>query len=231
MFGRTTVKWLSLLCLAALSIGWSTVVDADQSGKQIMRLPRSFQGARLGMTRNELSRVVPEVKRTSADDARHASRTVVVRMRQNPYIGRIEYRFFQEALQDLVVHYKNDRVPRGYDSLLDKMKQSYGEPAAHEDIPGYDPRVDVFSVKKTVWKDDATVIVLSEVGRLVHGEEVYDLMVMMTDLALQEASQRHEKEMRQKEELAVPVPLEAPHHHSRRSVDGRSAGSRNVSNS
>ena len=228
MLGKITEKWLLILFVAALSIGWATVSDADQSGKEAVRLPRSFHGVRLGMTGHELSRVDSEVKRTSAGDARQASRTVVVATRQDPYIRRIEYRLFREALKDLVIYYKTDRIPRGYASLLDKMKMSYGEPVA-QDISEYDPRVNVFSLKKTLWKDDATVITLSEVGRLLHGEEVYDLVVTMTDLALQKAVQQEEEERRRKEEFAVPVPLEAPqHHNSRESAEAQSAGSENA---
>jgi hypothetical protein len=89
------------------------------------------------------------------------------------------------------------------------MKMSYGEPVA-QDISEYDPRINVFSLKKTVWKDDATVIALSEVGRLLHGEEVYDLVVTMTDLALQKAAQQEED--------------------SRQSEEAQSAGSENANN-
>jgi hypothetical protein len=89
------------------------VSDADQSGKEAMRLPRSFHGVRLGMTGHELSRVVSAVRRTSAGDARQASRTVVVAPKQDPHIRRVEYRFFREAFKDLLIYYKTDRIPRG----------------------------------------------------------------------------------------------------------------------
>jgi hypothetical protein len=231
MLGKIMVgMWLSIICVVASTIGWSLSGNADQFGKEIMRLPRSFHDVRLGMTWHELSRVAPGAKRTSAGDTEQASRTIVVATKQDPYISRIEYRLFREALQDLAIYYKTDRIPRGYASLLDKMKVSYGEPVV-QDISEYDPRGNVFSVKKTVWKDDATVIVLSEVGRLVNGEEVYDLVVTLTDRALQNASQREEEERRRQAELAVPVPLKAPHHTSRDSAELPSARSQNVSNS
>jgi hypothetical protein len=228
-----TMKSRSILFVSALSIalslGWAglgwcaTGNPADQAGesKQI-KLPRSFQGARLGMTHSQLSNVVPEVQKLASGPGRRPSRAVVVSTRRDAYVERIEYRFFQGALKDLMIHYKKDRLPRGYDSLLDKLKKSYGAPVA-QNILEYDPRADVFSVKKTVWRDDATEIVLSERQRMQQGEEIPELVVTMTDRALQEASQRLEEERRRKEEFAVPVPLEDSSHHSRRSTELGSA--------
>jgi hypothetical protein len=231
MFGTMNRKRLSFILAPVLCIVWSMPASADQTDNaEQFTLPRSFEGARLGMTRNELSLAVPEADKTVAKTGRQAGRTVVLPARKDPYVGRIEYRFFQGALQDIVIHYKGDRVPRGYDGLLDKLKDSYGKPIA-QNIVEYDPKADVFFVKKTVWKDDATAIVLSELRRMRRGEEVSDIVITMTDLALQEASQRQEEERRRKKEFAVPIPLEDQPVQSRKSSDSGSARSHNGSNS
>ncbi|HEX2056117.1 MAG TPA: hypothetical protein VHF07_06470 [Nitrospiraceae bacterium] len=218
---RPSILFVSALFIT-LSLGWTAQgwsgTDKTQSdeAKQIS-LPRSFQGARLGMTHSELSAVVPEVQKLASGPGRRPSRTVVVSTKRDAYVERVEYRFFQGALKDLVIHYKKDRLPRGYDSLLDKLKKSYGAPVA-QNILEYDPRADVFSVKKTVWRDDATEIVLSERQRMQQGEEIPEVVVTMTDRALQEVSERLEEERRRKQELAVPVPLENPSHYGPRST-------------
>lgn len=227
MFGTMNRKWLSFILAHVLGIAWSIPAGADQTDHaEQFTLPRSFEGARLGMTRNELSTAVPEAD--VAKTGRQTGRTVVLPARKDPYVGRIEYRFFQGALQDIVIHYNGDHVPRGYDGLLDKLKVSYGKPIA-QNIVAYDPRSDVFFVKKTVWKDNATAIVLSELRRMRRGEEASDIVITMTDLALQEASQRQEEERRRKKEFAVPIPLEDRHQHGRHTTELPANGSRNTS--
>ena len=61
MFRKTMGKWLSFVLVALLSIGWSIPADAEAFGEsEQLRLPRSFDGARLGMTRRQLSVAAPE---------------------------------------------------------------------------------------------------------------------------------------------------------------------------
>jgi hypothetical protein len=204
-------------------------VEAVGESEQL-RLPRSFEGARLGMTRRQLSVAVPEVGKVSSKTGRHKIDTIVASASGNPYVSRIEYRFFQGALQDIVIHYNGNRIPRGYEGLLDKLKGSYGRPAVHNMVE-YDPKADVFFVKKTVWKDDTTAIVLSDQRRMWRGEEVSEIMVTMTDLALQEASQRQEDERRRKQEFAVPIPLEDQPAQRQESAESPSGRSRTASKS
>jgi hypothetical protein len=55
MFRNTMVKWLSFVFGAFLSIGWFLPADVEAYGEsKQLRLPRSFEGARLGMTRRQL---------------------------------------------------------------------------------------------------------------------------------------------------------------------------------
>jgi hypothetical protein len=214
MVRKTTVKFLSVLFFLPLSIGWSAVGSADQPDESNrITLPRSFQGARLGMTRYELSAVVPEAGKISSKAGHQASRAVLVSAGRDSYVRRIEYRFYQGTLQELAIYYKYDRIPRGYEGLLDKLKKSYGRPFV-QNVQEYDPRADIFAVKKTVWKDDATAITLSELRRIREGEEVYDVVVTMTDVALQQAYEQREEERRREQELAIPVPLNDHHQKS-----------------
>ena len=231
MFRKTIGKWLSFVLVALLSIGWSIPADAEAFGEsEQLRLPRSFDGARLGMTRRQLFVAVPEADKVMSKTSRRATGTVIASASGNPYVSRIEYRFFQGVLQDIVIHYNGDRIPRGYDGLLDKLKGSYGKPVP-QNIVEYDPKADVFFMKKTVWKDDTTAIVLSELRRMRRGEEVSDIVVTMTDLALQEAAQRQEDERRRRQEFAVPIPLEDRPLQRHESAESPSSGLRNASRS
>jgi hypothetical protein len=138
MFRNTMVKWLSFVFGAFLSIGWFLPADVEAYGEsKQLRLPRSFEGARLGMTRGQLPVAVPEADKLSKT-SRHAINTVIASVSGNPYVSRIEYRFFQGAFQDIVIHCTSNRIPRGYEGLLDKLKESYSPCRFHwKTGPGY----------------------------------------------------------------------------------------------
>lgn len=206
--GSRIIKQLASLLVALLAVHWSVVGHAEQIQAGAMTLPRSFQGARLGMSQYDLMRTVPETARVSLSAASRKHGTLVVPARDR-YIEQVEYRMYQGRLRELAIRYKRDRVPRGYEGLLTRLKETYGRPVA-ENLEEYDPRPNVFSVKKTVWEDPGTVAVLTETRKFLEGEEVHDLVLKITDRALQEAYEQDQEGHRRQQELSVPIPLDQP---------------------
>lgn len=205
MSGRT-VKQLILLLVVWLLLAEGVVLGrAEQIPTDAVTLPRSFQGARLGMSQYDLMAIAPEVGLTSRGAHSQLHKTLIVPAKDR-HLRRIEYRFYHGALRELAIYYKRDRVPRGYEGLLARLKETYGQPVA-ENVEEYDPRQDIFSVKKTVWKDHATTSVLAESRKMREGEEVYDLVLTMTDLDLQQAYEQDQERRRRQQELNIPIPL------------------------
>lgn len=205
MSGRT-VKQLVVLLVAWLLLAEGLVPGrTEQIPTGAVTLPRSFQGARLGMSQYDLMAIAPELGHTALATNRPLHRTLVVPSK-DPHLRRVEYRFYHGVLRELAIYYKRDRVPRGYEGLLARLKETYGQPVA-ENVEEYDPRQDVFSVKKTVWRDQATTSVLAESRKMREGQEVYDLILTMTDLDLQQAYEQDQERRRRQQELRIPIPL------------------------
>ncbi len=190
--------------MAALMLGVVQVLVAEPSPATSV-LPRSFQGARLGMALTELARTAPQIARTALQASGRPTETVTVAS-QDPHIHRITYRFYRGALYEQAISYRPDQLPRGYDGLLDRLKQVYGHPVV-ENVEEYDLSRDIFSVRKTVWKDDATRIILAEIRRLTDGRERFELVLTMTDLALEQAREQTVQEQLRRKEQSVPIPL------------------------
>jgi ribosome-binding protein aMBF1 (putative translation factor) len=157
------------------------------------------------MAMAELARTDPQIAKTALLSNARQTETVTMASR-DPHIHRLVYRFYRGALYELAISYRPDRVPRGYDGLLDRLKQDYGRPVA-ENIEDFDLSRDIFSTKKTVWRDDATRITLAEVRKLTDGREQLELVLTMTDLSLEQARDQAVQEQLRRKELSVPIPL------------------------
>lgn len=164
-------------------------------------LPRAFQSAQLGMTLSEFAAVVPEAKRVSLGGHDQAERTVVVPSKDRP-LQRIEYRFYNDRLREMVIHYHHNEVPGGYPGLLEKLRGSYGKPLS-QNLQEYYTKPEAFSQKKTVWKDRATMASLMEI-RKMDGDK-RELILTITDLHPQRTSEVDQE--RRKQELNIPIPL------------------------
>ncbi|MEX5283240.1 MAG: hypothetical protein NW700_16915 [Nitrospiraceae bacterium] len=198
----------SLVVGAILLFGgcWPTAGYAGETVTEVKRaLPRSFQGVRLGMPRHELVAAASDRGRTAVAGDERGQRSLAV-LPNDRHLRRIEYRFYRNALQEMAIHYNLERIPLGHEGLLARLKESYGEPVA-EQVEEFDPRPDVFSVKKTVWKDERTLIALAEVRKVREGTESYDLVLTMTDRALQQAYEREQEQRRRRQLREIPIPL------------------------
>ena len=200
-----TIRLLGLLLVMRLLTSDELALGhAEQVPAAAVTLPRSFQGARLGMLQSDLMNMVPEAERGSLGTNGRKQGTLAVPLKDR-FIDHIEYRIYRGALRELAIYYKRDRVPRGYEGLLGRLKESYGQPAT-ENLEEYDPRPDVFFVKKTVWKDATTISVLAETRKLREGQEIHDLVLTITDRSLQEAFEQDEARRRRQQELSIPIP-------------------------
>ena len=170
-------------------------------------LPRSFQGARLGMTLSELTTAVPDAKKVSLNRRDAAQRTVVIPSKDHA-IQRVEYRFYNDRLRELAIYYTYGEVPGGFERLRERLQETYGEPAVIDQTE-YDssPNTNIVSVKKTVWKDHATMSVLAQSHKMYQGRELYDLILTITDFDLQQRFEQEQEQRRRQEELKVPIPL------------------------
>jgi hypothetical protein len=144
-------------------------------------LPREFQGASLGMPLSDFVAVVPDASRVSLARRDQTQRTVLVPSKDR-YLRRIEYRFSDDQLRELAIHYNYSEVPGGYQRLLERLRESYGKPVG-ENLQEYDSGPDVVLVKKTVWKDHATMASLTESHKMFDGRR--ELVLTITDLNLQ----------------------------------------------
>ncbi len=172
-------------------------------------LPRSFQGARLGMTLSELTAAVPDAKKVSLNRRDPTQRTVVMPSKDR-FIQRVEYRFYHDRLREMAIYYTSDEVPGGFERLRARLRETYGEPAVKEQTE-YGAGPNIVSIKKTVWKDRATQSVLAQSHKMYDaGRESYDLILAMTDFDLQQMYEQEQEQRRRQEELKVPIPLPDP---------------------
>jgi hypothetical protein len=170
-------------------------------------LPRSFKGARLGMTLSELTTAVSDAKKVSLNRRDPAQRTVVMPSKDR-FIQRVEYRFFHDRLRELAIYYTS--VPGGFERLRARLQETYGEPAVKEQTE-YGAGPNIVSITKTVWKDRATQSVLAQSHKMYDaGREAYDLILTMTDFDLQQMYEQEQEQRRRQEELKVPIPLPDP---------------------
>lgn len=168
-------------------------------------LPRTFLKARLGMAMEELIRVDPQLARTAQTSVGTQSRFVRVPS-PDPHINHMEYRFFRGSLSEQSIYYKRHRVPRGYAGLVDRLRAIYGKAVA-EDFIEFDPSPEILSTQKTIWNDGSTRITLAELRKMREGKEYYELVLTMTDLALERSWKEAEQARFQQHESRVPIPV------------------------
>lgn len=190
-----------MLCMV-VSFSAAPGIAAEGASKDAT-LPRAFQSAQLGMTLSEFAAVVPEAKRVSLGGHDHAERTVVVPSKERP-LQRIEYRFYDDRLREVVLHYDHGEVPGGYPGLLETLRESYGKPIS-QNLQEYYTKPEAFSQKKTVWKDHATMVSLTET-RKMNGDK-RELILAITDLNHQQASGEDQERRRRQQELSIPIPM------------------------
>lgn len=188
----------AVLILAGTNITWAQTSQAE-------RLPRQFQKARLGMAMEELVRVEPQLVHVKPFKEKRLVQSVTVPAK-DPYLDHLEYRFYRGRLFEEAVYYKRDRLPRGYAGLVDRLRELYGRPVS-EDLIEFDPAPDSISSQKTVWKDARTRIALAEHRKMREGQEYYELVLTMTDLALEQAREQEEDALLREKERRVPIPL------------------------
>jgi hypothetical protein len=157
------------------------------------------------MTLSELVTVVPDANRFSLNRREQAQRTVVIPSKDR-FVQRVEYRFYNDRLRELAIYYSHGEVPGGFKRLRQRLQETYGTPAV-VDQTEYDAGPNIVSVKKTVWKDRATMSALAQSHKMHQGREHYDLILTITDLDLQHIFEQDQEHRRRQEELRVPIPL------------------------
>lgn len=193
-----------LMLMGSMLVGGVALSQAEPTASA-GALPRSFEGARLGMVQHELNAAVQNVGRIVPDPKLIDPRTVIVQPRDR-HLRRIEYRLHHNVLREIAITYHRDRVPGAYEGLLGRLKDTYGQPAI-ENLEEYDPRPDVYSVRKTIWKDQTTTMVLNESRKLFEGQDTHDLVLTITDRALQQAYEAEQAQQHRRRALRVPIPL------------------------
>lgn len=200
---QNTSGVLRIIFMVGLLVGTLAVPGiAAQDVAREAALPRAFQGASLGMPLSDFTAVVPEAKRVSFTKRDQTQRTVVVPSKDRS-LQRVEYRFSDDQLRELVIHYNPSEVPGGYQRLLERLRESYGKPIA-ENLQEYDSGPDVVLVKKTVWKDHATMARLTESRKIF--DDRRELILTITDRNLQQAFEEDQEHRRRQRELSIPVP-------------------------
>lgn len=174
---------------------------AVQNASKDAALPRAFQGTQLGMTLSEFGAIVPEAQAVSLGGRDQAERTVMVQAKDR-HLHRIEYRFSDDRLREVVIHYHLGEVPGGYTGLLEQLRGSYGKPMS-QNLQEYYTKLEAFSEKKTVWKDHATMASLTET-RKMNGDK-RELILAITDLTSRQASKEDQK--RRHQDISIPIPL------------------------
>ena len=186
------------LLVGALAVPGIAAQDAANEAA----LPRAFQGTSLGMPLSDFTAAVSEAKRVSFARRDQTQRTVVIPSK-DPYVRRVEYRFWDDRLREMVIHYNHREVPGGYQRLLERLRGSYGTPLG-ENLQEYDSGPDVVVVKKTVWKDHATMARLTESRKIL--DDRRELTLTVTDLGLQQAFEEDQEHRRRERELSIPIP-------------------------
>lgn len=195
-------RTLLVIVMLCLVVGFLAAPGIAAEGVPTnVALPRAFQSAQLGMTLSAFTAVVPEAKRASLGGRDQTERTVVVPSKDRP-LQRIEYRFYDDRLREIVIHYHHGEVPGGYPGLLEQLRESYGKPMS-QNLQEHYTKPEAFSKKTTVWKDQTTMASLTET-RKMNGDQ-RELILAITDRNPQQAA-REDQERRQ-QELSIPIPL------------------------
>lgn len=200
----TMMKKTLLIPLAWVLMGgvvWSQVAT---SAPLPNKLPRVFEGARLGMSQREMT-VTGQHERNHSKSADHGT---IVGQPKDRHLKRIEYRFHHDALREIAIFYRPDRIPGGYEGLLARLRETYGEPTIKEQDE-IDPRPEVLSTSKTVWRDESTSMILNTVRRLSDGEIREEIVLTLSDRGLQRACEEEQAQEYHRHVSRIPIPVSA----------------------
>jgi hypothetical protein len=184
---------LFLLCLNS---------ESQAFEEAMYELPRTFEGAQLGMSQSSLAAQA----RAHGKLVSESGSALSVRPKDRR-LAKINYRFHGGALRQIEVKYKPTQIPGGYESLVQRLKDVYGRPQ-EDNGEQWDPRPEVLSLRKTVWTNATTQIAVTETRRIEPGEEPSnDLVLTMTDRALESSYQEEQMRRRQQAVSHIPIPL------------------------
>lgn len=204
-----------------IALGLNSQSQAFEAGMNA--LPRSFEGAQLGMPQSALAAEARAHGKLISE-----GRSALVVQPKDRRLSKIHYHFYRSALRQIEVKYKPTQIPGGYESLVKRLKEVYGLPQ-EDNGEQWDPRADVLSLRKTVWTEATTQIMVTEIRRIQPGEEPSnDLLLTMTDRALEESYQNDQLRKLQQEVSQIPIPLpdseRVSKHNGNRIETGRQAG-------
>jgi hypothetical protein len=217
---------LSIIFMVGLLVGAFAVPGiAAQDVAAEPALPREFQGVRLGMALSDLVTIVPDANRVSLGRHDQKQQTVLVSSK-NRHLQRIEYRFYNDRLREMAIHYNPDKETGGYQRLLERLRESYGTPIVADQREQSNLGSHVIMIKKTIWKDRATISSLAESHKIIDDQR--ELILTITDLELQQAFEQDQEHRRRQRELSVPVPLVNNPVQNRQATISHSENARNV---
>jgi hypothetical protein len=200
---KPCVQWVAYpLGIVVGLLGLCLSSDSQAAETAMRGLPRSFEGAQLGMPQSTLVAQARGIGRVVSK-----GRSALVIQPKDPHLAQIEYRFHRGAVRQIDVKYKSKRIPGGYEALVGRLKDIYGPPQ-QDGSEELDPRPDVLSLRKTMWMNPSTEVVITETRRIQLGEEPsYDLVLSLTDRALEQAYREDQVRRQRREVSRIPIPL------------------------
>jgi len=193
------------LAIGVLLLG---LVHSGIAGDEVQQrpLPREFQQAKLGMALAELLSTQPNIAVTKR--TKFATVTLIATP-QDRYVQRIVYRFHENVLYEMEIRYRPDRLQHGASGLLARLKEEYGAPKVDR-VDELDYESGDIIRRRTVWEDARTKIALLEREYLRDGNNVTEITLTMTDLALQRLRDEAQEKQIHRKLQEVPIPhLEA----------------------
>jgi hypothetical protein len=178
---------------------WS---EAGTSTLPPSKLPRVFEDARLGMSQHDMTAKLQHER----NHVTSAARSTMVIQPKDRHLERIDYRFHHDALREIAIGYRADRLPGGYDGLLSRLRETYGEPTIKEQDQ-IDLRPDVLSTSKVVWRDDSTSMMLNAVRRLSDGGIREEIVLTLSDRALERAYEEEQARQYHRRVSRIPIPV------------------------
>jgi hypothetical protein len=205
--GRAMRQWVRRCTDVTVLVGFIAILGLASAGRagvlpshqKNTELPRSFQGARLGMGHVDVVRAahIPHVTGTAS------RKDIIVRHAPDPHVKRVEYRFHNGALFAVQTYYRPERIAGGKEALLTRLKETYGAPVVDEAMT-FGPGAGVLSEKRTVWNDGRTEIAFVERERDIESKEI---VLIMTDLQIAQMKEEAMRERQRQQVMDVPIPM------------------------
>jgi len=198
------MKRLSIAALLAFAVV-GTLISSDVSAEDTQVLPRSFQKAHLGMGIADLHSGHPGHTRVGAPQPQ--STVHLVGKPKDPYVRQVHYDFYNGRLAEITIMYNSDRLRGKIEPFVDRLKQTYGNPEATEG-PQLAVTDDVYAEKTTHWSDSQTHVTLVE--RTGHEDDVPQIVLILSDVALNRERESAMKRQKEKDALEIPIPTPSP---------------------